>query len=132
MIKFTDKEKDFLKNIEEARLATSHDNIPHVKPVSFVFADNSIIIATDYNTRTFNNIKSNSKIGIVVDIYKSGNHKAVCVQGDTEIIEEGKEFKKFYDIFYNKFAWVRKDPWIEKEAPFLKIIPKNKVSWGLN
>ena len=67
--------------------------------MSFVFADNSIIIATDYNTRTFNNIKSNSKIGIVVDIYKSGNHKAVCVQGDTEIIEEGKEFKKFYDIF---------------------------------
>jgi len=132
LIEFTDKEKDFLKKIEEARLATSHDNIPHVKPVSFVFVDNSFVIATDYNTRTFNNIKSNSKIGIVADIYKSGEHKAVCVQGDTEVIENGEEFKKFYNIFYSKFAWVRKDPWTEKEAPFLKIIPNNKVSWGLN
>ncbi len=132
MIEFTSKEKDFLIKIEEARLATSHDNIPHVKPVSFVFVDNTFVVATDYNTRTFNNIKLNSKTGIVVDIYKSGDHKAVCVQGDTKIIEDGEEFKKFYDIFYNKFAWVRKDPWTEKEAPFLKIIPNNKVSWGLN
>jgi len=117
--------------MEEARIATSHDSIPHVKPVSFVFAEDSIIIATDYDTRTFSNIKLNSKAGIVIDIYKSGEHKAVCIQGETKIIEEGKEFKKWYDIFYKKFTWVRKDPWTEKEAPFLKIIPKNKVSWGL-
>ena len=64
--------------------------------------------------------------------YKSGNHKAVCVQGDTEIIEDRKDFKKFYNIFCNKFARVRKDPWTEKEASFLKIIPKNKVGWELN
>ena len=132
MIEFTDKEKDFLNKIEEARLATSHDNIPHVKPVSFVFVDNSIIVATDYNTRTFKNIKSNYKTGIVIDIYNSGNHKAVCIQGNTKIIEKGEEFRKLYDIFYSKFSWVRKDPWKEKEAPFLKIIPNNKTSWGLN
>ncbi len=70
MIEFTTKEEDFLKKIEEARLATSHGDIPHVKPVSFVFVDSSFVIVTDYNTRTFNNIKLNSKIGIVADIYK--------------------------------------------------------------
>jgi len=132
LIEFTPKEIKFLNGIEEARIATSHDNIPHVKPVSFVFGDDSIIIATDYDTRTFSNIKSNSKVGIVTDVYKSGEHKAICIQGDTKIIEEGEEFMKWYNIFYEKFAWVRKDPWAEKEAPFLKIIPKNKVSWGLN
>jgi len=131
LIKFNQKEIKFLNEMEEARIATSHDNIPHVKPVSFVFVEDSIIIATDYDTRTFSNIKLNSKAGIVIDIYKSGEHKAVCIQGETKIIEEGKEFKKWYDIFYKKFTWVRKDPWTEKEAPFLKIIPKNKVSWGL-
>ncbi len=132
MIEFNKKELKFLKKLEEARIATSHDNIPHVKPVSFVFEDNTIIIDTDYNTRTFTNIKLNSQTSVVIDIYKSGGHKAICIQGKTKIIESGVEFKKLYGIFYKKFAWVRKDPWKENEAPFLKIIPNNKVSWGLN
>ena len=132
MIEFNQKEIKFLENLEEARIATSHDNTPHVKPASFVFYNNTIVIATDYNTRTFTNIKSNPQTGIVIDIYKSGGHKAICIQGKTKIIESGSEFKKLYDIFYKKFAWVRKDPWKEKEAPFLKIIPTNKVSWGLD
>jgi nitroimidazol reductase NimA-like FMN-containing flavoprotein (pyridoxamine 5'-phosphate oxidase superfamily) len=131
LIVFNDKEKKFLNELEEARIATSHDNIPHVKPVSFVLLDNSIVVATDYNTRTYNNIKTNSKTGIVIDIYKSGGHKAICIQGDTGIIEAGSDFKRLYDVFYKKFAWVRKDPWQENEAPFLKITPNNKISWGL-
>ena len=132
MIEFSQKEIEFLKKLEEARIATSHDNIPHVKPVSFVFEDNAIIVATDYNTRAYANIKSNSQTSIVIDVYKSGDHKAICIQGKAEIIERGSEFKNLYNIFYNKFAWVRKDPWKENEAPFLKIVPNNKVSWGLN
>jgi len=132
LIEFSQKEIEFLKKLEEARIATSHDNMPHVKPVSFVFEGNAIIVATDYNTRAYANIKSNSQTSIVIDVYKSGDHKAICIQGEAEIIERGSEFKKLYDIFYNKFAWVRKDPWKENEAPFLKIIPINKVSWGLD
>ena len=62
---------------------------------------------------------------------RRGGHKAVCIQGIAEIIDEGKEFDEFFNIFYEKFAWVRKEPWKENEAPFLKIIPKTKVSWGL-
>ena len=68
----------------------------------------------------------------MIDIYKSGEHKAICIQGKTEIVETGPEFQKFYEIFYNKFQWVRKEPWKENEAPFLKIIPKTKISWGLD
>lgn len=132
MIEFNDKEKEFLKTLEEARIATSHNDISHVKPVSFVFDENAIIVATDYNTRTFKNIKSNPQTSIVIDIYKSGNHKAICIQGITNIVENCSEFKKFYDIFYEKFDWVRREPWKENETPFLKIIPSNKISWGLN
>ncbi|KAF6247421.1 pyridoxamine 5'-phosphate oxidase [Nitrosopumilus sp. b3] len=131
MIEFNQKETDFLESLEEARIATSHDDIPHVKPVSFILHENNILVATDYNTRTFSNIKDNPKTGIVIDIYKSGNHKAICIQGKVEIVEKGSEFKKYYEIFHKKFEWVRKDPWAENEAPFLKIIPNNKTSWGL-
>ncbi len=132
MKEFTRQEIEFLNSLEEAHIATSHNDIPHVKPVSFVLIDDSIVIATDYETRTFSNLKMNHNASVVIDIYKSGEHKAIVIQGDSEIIENGLEFKKFYKIFYEKFQWVRRDPWKENEAPFLKIITKNKVSWGIN
>jgi len=128
---FSQNERMFLESLEEARIATAHDNLPHVKPVSYILYENIILIATDYPTRTMRNIMENPNVAITVDIYKLGGHKAVLVQGVAEIIENGEEFKKFYDMFYSKFAWVRKDPWKENEAPFLRIILKHKVSWGL-
>ena len=131
-MKFTRKEIQFLQTQEAARIATSHDDIPHVKPVSFVFHCNCVFIATDYDTRTFKNAKINSKASIVIDIYQSGGHKAVCFQGDIDILEDGDEFEKIYRIFHKKFKWVRNDPWKPGEAPFLKIIPKNKVIWGID
>ena len=132
MTEFSSKEAEFLKNNEAARIATTQKNIPHVKPVSFVFYNNNIWIATDYDTRTFKNIKSNPNTSITIDIYKSGHHKAICAQGKVEVIENGSEFKEIYSVFFKKFHWVKKDPWKENEAPFLKFIIKNKVNWGLN
>lgn len=131
MIKFTEKEKKFLSSIEEARFATASKSIPHVKPVSFIFQNDSFYIATDYSTVTYKNIKKNPRAAITVDIYKLGDHKAVLAQGDVKIIEDGSEFKKIYAEFFEKFEWVRKDPWDEKVAPFLRLIPKHKTSWGL-
>ena len=131
MNKFSKEEEKFLQTLEEARIATSHNDIPHVKPVSYIYQDNSIIVATDYETRTFQNLKKNSNVAISIDIYKSGGHKAVCIQGVAEIINEGNEFEKMFKMFYEKFAWVRNEPWKENEAPFLRLKPRTKVSWGL-
>jgi len=36
MISISEAERKFLNNIEGARIATSHDDIPHVKPVSYL------------------------------------------------------------------------------------------------
>ena len=129
-MKFTEKEKKFLESIEEARLATANKSVPHVKPVSFIFQDNSFYVATDYTTVTYKNIKENPRAAISVDIYKIGGHRAVLAQGDVEVIESGPEFKKIYAKFHEKFAWVRKDPWGENEAPFLRLVPRHKTSWG--
>lgn len=128
---YTIKEKKFLESIEEARFATVNKNLPHVKPVSFIFTDDSFYIATDYKTRTYKNVKQNPKAAISVDVYKPGGHKAVLVQGEIKIIENGPEFKKIYAKFFEKFEWVRRDPWKEDEAPFLKLVPITKTSWGL-
>jgi len=131
LIGFTKVEEKFFQSIEEARIATSHADIPHVKPVSFIYHDSIILIATDYQTRTFKNVKTNPKASVAIDVYESGKHRAVCIQGKVEIIEKGQEFLQIYKKFEKKFAWVRNEPWKENEAPFLKIIVTNKTSWGL-
>lgn len=117
--------------MEEARLATAGKSMPHVKPVSFVFHDDSFYVATDYDTRTYRNVKENPVAAIVVDVYKPGGHKAVVVQGDVVLVEGGEEFEGIYRIFFEKFEWVRRDPWKAGEAPFLKIVPVTKKSWGV-
>lgn len=129
-MKYTEKERKFLCSIEEARLATAHDSMPHVKPVSFIFLDDAFYVATDYATRTYKNAKKNPRAAISVDVYRPGGHRAVLAQGKVEIIEKGPEFKKIYEKFFEKFEWVRHDPWKEGEAPFLKLVPTKKTSWG--
>jgi nitroimidazol reductase NimA-like FMN-containing flavoprotein (pyridoxamine 5'-phosphate oxidase superfamily) len=131
MITFSDKEKEFLNSMEECRIATSHDNTPHVKPVSFIFENDQFLVATDYDTRMYKNVKANPNVALSIDVYKHSGHKAVLIQGNVKIIEQGEEFSKIYKKFHDKFEWVRNEPWGEKEAPFLEITPFSKSSWGL-
>jgi nitroimidazol reductase NimA-like FMN-containing flavoprotein (pyridoxamine 5'-phosphate oxidase superfamily) len=132
LISFTEAEKKFLLANEACRVATCHDNIPHVVPVSYVFAAGAFYFATDLETRKLENIKKNDKVALAVDVYDSSvGNKAVCIQGRAKVIESGKEFARLYKIFHDRFAWVRLDPWKEGEAPFIRVVPANKVSWGL-
>lgn len=132
MINFSTSEKKFLESLEGCRIATINEKMPHVKPVSYIFDDDLFYVATDYDTRTFKNLKNNPNTALVVDVYKQGGHKAVCIQGQSSIIENGEKFAKIYAKFFDKFEWVRKEPWEENEAPFLEIKPITKVSWGIN
>ena len=130
-VTFSKPERDFLNKNEACRIATCHDGVPHVVPVSYVFDDGLFFIATDYETKKYENIKHNKRVALVVDVYSSVDNKAVCVQGTAEIIETGHEFARLYKMFYDRFEWVRRDAWKEGEAPFVKVTPTNKVSWGL-
>ena len=132
MSTFTSKEKEFLESLEESRLATVNDSMPHVKPVSYIFDSDFFYVATDYETRTYKNLKKNPKVALVIDIYKHGDHKSICIQGNTTIIENGEKFSNIYKKFNEKFEWVRNEPWKENEAPFLEIKPITKISWGIN
>jgi uncharacterized protein len=131
-VKFTEKEVSFLLENEVCRVATSHNDISHIVPVNYIHENNFLYFATDYNTKKYQNLEKNKRIAVVVDIYNSSvENKAVIIQGTAELIERGEEFKKLYKIFEKRFEWVRNDPWKEGKAPFVKVKPGIKVSWGL-
>jgi nitroimidazol reductase NimA-like FMN-containing flavoprotein (pyridoxamine 5'-phosphate oxidase superfamily) len=126
------EELKFLDGNECCRLATSFRNKPHVVPVCYVFTDGFFYVSTDYDTKKLRNVKNNNFVSLVVDIYLPQNHKGIVICGSAQLVEKGRLFQKIYAIFFNKFEWVRNDPWEECESPFLKIQPNSKVSWGLN
>lgn len=129
---FSQKESKFIIDNEICRIATAKNNIPHVIPVCYIYNNGDIFFATDYTTQTFHNLKENNRISLIIDIYdkKEGN-KGIYINGIATIIDSGKEFVNLLKIFYNKFEWVKKDPWSEKEAPFIQILPTKKISWGI-
>ena len=132
-VKFTKSEVSFLLENVVCRVATSHNDIPHIVPVNYIHENNFIYFATDYGTKKYQNLQKNKRIAVVVDVYNSSlNNKALVIQGTAELIERGDEFKRMYKIFEQKFEWVRNDPWKEGEAPFIKAKPFRKVSWGLD
>ena len=131
-VRVNQKERKFLLENEECRIATSHDDVPHVVPVAYIYEKEYIIFVTDYGTRKYRNLQVNRNVSIVVDVYDpSGKNKAIIIQGKAVIIERGKEFIRLYKIFDKKFEWVRKNPWKEGEAPFVRVVAFKKVSWGL-
>lgn len=128
----TQKERKFLLENETCRIATSHNDIPHIVPVAYIYDKGKVIFVTDYGTRKYKNLEVNKNISVVVDVYDpSGENKAIVLQGKAVIIERGTEFRRLYRIFNRRFEWVRNNPWKEGEAPFVRVNTLNKVSWGL-
>lgn len=129
-VQFSKGELDFLGQNEMCRFATaSGKGEPHVVPVSYVWDDGKAVIVTDYGTRKLKNLRTNPQAAILVD--SGGTRKLLLVSGPVEIIEKGEEYRRLYKLFYSKLDWVRRDPWKEGEAPFIKITPRFKTGWGL-
>ena len=112
------------------RFATaSRNGEPHVVPVSYVWDDNSAYIVTDYGTRKLKNLRENPQAAILVDAH--GTRNLLLISGPVEIIERGEEYRRLYKMFYSRLDWVKRDPWKEGEAPFVRISPAFKAGWGL-
>jgi len=129
-IKLSQKEVDFLKSNELCRFATaSRKGEPHVVPVSYIWDQEYAYIVTDYGTRKLKNLRENPQAAVLVD--SAGAQKLLLISGPVEIIEKGEEYRRLYKLFYSKLSWVKRDPWKEGEAPFIKITPSFKAGWGL-
>ncbi len=130
LTKFSGAEIRFLEQNELCRFATaSKKGEPHVVPVSYVWHDGSPYIVTDYGTRKLKNLRENPHAAILVDT--AGTQKLLLISGPVSIIEKGEEYRKLYKIFHEKLDWVKRDPWKEGEAPFVKINTSFKAGWGL-
>ena len=130
-MRFSNAEKRFLRDNEVGKLATiGPDKIPHVVPVCYVYNAEGFWVATDYGTRKYRNLLKNDGVALLIDVGSYSN-RGILIQGGAKIIEEGTEFREIYSVFFKKFDWVRADPWKEKEAPFIRIVPMRKVGWGL-
>ena len=122
--------EDFLKEHVMCHIATAGKNcVPHVVPVSYIYCNEKVYISTDYQTKKLRNLKENPKAAVVVDDINP--NRGVLIWGKASIIEKGEEYRKIYKIFYEKFEWVRLNPWKEGEAPFIRIEPSGFSSWGL-
>jgi uncharacterized protein len=129
-VKLSTGEIDFLKENEMCRFATaSKKGEPHVVPVSYVWEENHAYIVTDYGTRKLKNVRENPHAAVLVDA--GATSKLLLISGPVEIIEKGEEYRRLYKLFHSKLEWVRRDPWKEGEAPFIKITPTFKTGWGL-
>ena len=129
-VKFTPREIKFLQQNEMCRFASaSKSGEPHVVPVSYVWDDNSAYIVTDYGTRKLRNLRANPQAAILVDT--AGTQKLLLISGPVELIEKGEEYRRLYKLFHSKLDWVKRDPWKEGEAPFVKLTPTFKSGWGL-
>ncbi len=129
-IKFKENEVRFLEQNEMCRFASaSKKGEPHVVPVSYVWQDNYAYIVTDYGTKKLKNLKENPQAAILVDT--AGTQKLLLLSGPVEVIEKGEEYRRLYKLFYSRLDWVKRDPWKEGEAPFVKITPTFKAGWGL-
>ena len=129
-IKLSQKEVDFLKSNELCRFATaSRKGEPHVVPVSYIWDQEYAYIVTDYGTRKLKNLRENPQAAVLVD--SAGTQKLLLISGPVEIIEKGEEYRRLYKLFYSRLSWVKRDPWKEGEAPFIKITPSFKAGWGL-
>lgn len=128
--KLSATEIGFLKSNDLCRFATaSGKGEPHVVPVSYVWDQNYAYIVTDYRTRKLRNLRENPHAAVLVDT--GGTQKLLLISGPVEIIEKGEEYRRLYKLFYSKLSWVKRDPWKEGEAPFIKITPRFKTGWGL-
>jgi uncharacterized protein len=124
----SDKELKFLKSHELCRLATaSKDAKPHVVPVIYALDGENVVIAVDYGTKKLSNLRENNKVALVVDDYRP--NRAIMVEGESEILERGKEYLRLLQILFDKFEFYRKHPWGEGESPILKIRPTKAVMW---
>ena len=128
--KFTEKEARFLEENEMCRFATSsRTGEPHVVPVSYVWQEGLVYVVTDYKTRKLRNLRENPHAAILVD--RPSTRPGILISGPVQLIEKGEEYRNIYNMFHKRISWVRGDPWKEGEAPFVKMTPRFKASWGL-
>ncbi len=95
MAKLTDDMKELLKNNQAFIATATSDGIPSVAPKGStrVVDDEHIAFAESAGKRTYDNVKHNPKVAIIVG--DMGQLKCLRFSGSAELVTEGPLFEKF-------------------------------------
>ncbi len=120
-MEFSRAEEQFLQDNEVVRFVTiDPSGLPHAVSAYYICSSLAFWVATDYRTRKHRNLQKNENVASLVDVGQYSS-RGILIQGTARILEKGPEFHGIYAVFHK-----------EGEAPFIRIEPSWKVSWGLD
>jgi nitroimidazol reductase NimA-like FMN-containing flavoprotein (pyridoxamine 5'-phosphate oxidase superfamily) len=105
----------------------------HNVPVSPVFDNGALLIATDTTSKKVRNLEANPRVTLVFDEYAEmwDLLRGVVIEGSVQIVREGEEFTRARTLLYEKYRQYEIDSPIEPETSvILAVIPARVTSWG--
>ena len=135
-IKLSKSDRAFIADLPIGRLATATEDCePVVRPVWPVFDGVYFYIATDPDTPKLEHIEANPQVSLVIDDYDRNNwssFKGIRIQGEAEIMWNGKEYQYAHELLKEKFPEYRTEAggWKEGDLPIIKIIPTTFYKWS--
>ncbi len=135
-IKISKSDIAFIKQLPVCRLATATEECePVVRPVWPVFDGANIYIASDPDTPKLEHIEANPQVSLVFDDYDEKNWsiiKGIRVQGEAEIMWNGKEYRYAHDLLKEKYPEYASPEgiWKEGDVPIIKVTPVSFTKWS--
>jgi nitroimidazol reductase NimA-like FMN-containing flavoprotein (pyridoxamine 5'-phosphate oxidase superfamily) len=133
-MKLTTKEKEFVKCLRVARVATvASDGVPHNVPVCPLFEKDKIYFGSDRSARKIRNIESNPRVTMVFDDYTEAwaYLRGIMVQGKARIVN-AKEFREIRKKIYAKYSqYEDSSPLEDRDSAIVEVAPVRKFTWGI-
>ena len=131
--------KQFFESHRVARLATvGADGIPHVTPVCFAMAEDTVYITIDQKPKRdqtkplqrLRNIATNSTVALVADHYEENWSELgwVMLRGEARVLEDGEEHDYAQGILKSRYPQYR-DMHLAP-LPVIAIRVVRSTAWG--
>ena len=135
-IKLSKPDIAFIKQLPVCRLATATEECePVVRPVWAIFDGANIYFASDPDTPKLEHIEANPQVSLVFDDYDEKNWsivKGIRVQGEAEIMLNGKEYRYAHDLLKEKYPEYASPEgvWKEGDVLIIKVTPVSFNKWA--
>ena len=135
--KMSKSDTAFIQQLPVGRLATATEDCePIVRPVWPVFDGVFVYIATDPETPKLEHIENNPQVSLVFDDYDRDNWsnvKGIRIQGEAEILWNGKEYEYAHSLLKEKYPEYQTEEggWKEGEIPIIKVTPTSYAKWSV-
>lgn len=133
-MKWSKAEKDFIKQLRVARLATADSKgTPHNVPVCPVLEGEKIYFGTEAGGKKVRNIRVNRNVALVFDDYTDAweHLRGIMVQGPARILGI-REFRRMRKKLYAKYLqYATMAPLSDGDCVIVEVTPRRKFSWGI-